>query len=196
MQSSFGEIYLGKNMSQKNIEIKARCNDISVVIDYLDKDPLFVKNGLDHQTDTYYNTINGTRLKMREGNVENALVSYKRDDEFGPKNSDIVLHHFSNESQRIIDNLKDILNHSLGTLVVVNKYRHIYWNDKDNVKIHVDEVENLGNFVEIEVMDFTGNSRDRLEMMEICEFYIDQFILHHGLISNSYSDLLMNKDKL
>lgn len=182
-------------MSQKNIEIKARCNNISVVIDYLDKDPLFIKNGLDHQTDTYYNTINGTRLKMREGNVENALVSYKRDDEIGPKKSDIVLHHFDIEceSQRTIDNLKDILNHSLGTLVVVNKYRHIYWNDKDNVKIHVDEVDDLGSFVEIEVMDFTGTSRDRLEMQELCEFYIDQFKLAYGLISNSYSDLLLNK---
>lgn len=184
-------------MSQKNIEIKARCNDISVVIDYLDKNPLFVKQGLDHQTDTYYNTINGTRLKMREGNVENALVSYKRDNQLGPKNSDIVLHHFGIDysSVKTIDNLKDILNHSLGTLVVVNKYRHIYWNDKDNVKIHVDEVDNLGNFVEIEVMDFTGN-RDKLEMQELCEFYIDQFTLHHGLISNSYSDLLLDNDKL
>lgn len=182
-------------MSQKNIEIKARCKDISVVIDYLDKDPNYDNVGIDHQIDTYFNTISGSKLKLRQGNIENALVCYKRDNQFGPKQSNISLYHFPlNASLSIAtEDVKDILKNSNGILVVVDKIRRIYWNSKCAVKVHVDEVKDLGNFVEVEVMDFTGTSRDRLEMIETCDFYIDQFNLEDGLISNSYSDLLLNK---
>ena len=185
-----------KFMSQKNVEIKARCKNIYEVINYLDSSEDFEKKGIDLQRDTYYNTINGTRLKMREGNIENALVSYKRDDELGPKNSDIVLHHFDNDrkSEEIIYNLKEILNHSLGVLVVVNKKRHIYWNSTNAVKIHVDTIEGLGNFVEIEVMDLIHN-RDQLEMIETCDFYINQFDLT-DFIDKSYSDMILEQKKM
>jgi adenylate cyclase class 2 len=185
-----------KFMSQKNIEIKARCKNIYEVINYLDSNEDFEKRGIDLQRDTYYNTINGTRLKMREGNIENALVSYKRDDEFGPKDSSIVLHHFDNDrkSEEIIYNLKEILNHSLGVLVVVNKKRHIYWNMTNHVKIHVDTIEGLGNFVEIEVMDLLDN-RDKQEMIEICDFYINNFDLT-DFIDKSYSDMIIEQKKM
>ena len=35
--------------------------------------------GEDHQKDTYYNVTEG-RLKLREGNIENALIWYQRAD--------------------------------------------------------------------------------------------------------------------
>ena len=43
---------------------------------------------------------------------------------------------------------------SIGIKVVVEKTRKIYF--VDNVKIHFDEVENLGSFVEVEAIDLDG----------------------------------------
>lgn len=52
----------------KNIEIKARCKDLSFVRNKLIKLKADYK-GIDHQIDTYYNSPKG-RLKMREGNMQ------------------------------------------------------------------------------------------------------------------------------
>ncbi len=42
--------------------------------------------GTDEQTDTYFNVLHG-RLKLREGNIENNLIFYERENQAGPKNS-------------------------------------------------------------------------------------------------------------
>ncbi|MBU0536174.1 MAG: adenylate cyclase, partial [Nanoarchaeota archaeon] len=73
-------------MPHKNIEIKARCSDHARIRDILLREKADFK-GTDHQIDTYFNTCNG-RLKLREGNIENSLIFYKREDKTGPKKSD------------------------------------------------------------------------------------------------------------
>ncbi|HLX92720.1 MAG TPA: hypothetical protein VKR32_13610 [Puia sp.] len=61
-------------MSITNFEFKARCHDISLAESKIQSlNPVFV--GLDNQTDTYFNVDTG-RLKLREGNIENALIYY------------------------------------------------------------------------------------------------------------------------
>src|SRR6266536_3596436 len=72
-------------MSFLNVEIKAKCSDAGFIRDYLLSNGAEFK-GIDEQTDTYFNVSNG-RLKLREGNIENNLIYYKRDDQPGPKNS-------------------------------------------------------------------------------------------------------------
>ena len=108
-----------------NVEIKAKCSDPRRVRDILESKGAEYK-GLDHQIDTYFRVQNG-RLKLREGDIENALIFYERNNQEGPKDSNVVVYPSLPES-----NLKDILLGACGALVVVDKRRHIYF--IDNIK--------------------------------------------------------------
>jgi predicted adenylyl cyclase CyaB len=88
-----------------------------------------------------------------------------------------------------VASLKEILIKALGILVVVNKKREIYY--IDNVKFHLDEVDKLGHFVEIEAIDVHGIlGKDKLQ--EQCSYYMKMFqIAGEELMSGSYSDMLL-----
>lgn len=114
------------------------------------------------------------------------MIHYQREDKEGPKQSDVVLFNANPESS-----LKEVLTKALGILVVVDKKREIYF--IDNVKFHIDTVENLGTFVEIEARDTIGDIGQN-KLLEQCQFFLDLFaISQDDLISVSYSDLLLNK---
>jgi predicted adenylyl cyclase CyaB len=85
--------------------------------------------------------------------------------------------------------LKEILRRALGVLVVVDKKREIYF--IENVKFHIDRVEELGTFMEIEAIDRTGEIGEK-RLREQCQWYLQLFDIHPAdLISGSYSDLLL-----
>ena len=170
-------------MKHLNIEIKAKCNDHDRIRCILKSHNADFK-GIDHQIDTYFKVNNG-RLKLREGNIENFLVFYERENKKGPKQSDFTL--FKSDSN---SSLKEILIKSLSVLTVVDKQREIYF--IENVKFHIDTVKNLGTFIEIEAIDMDGIfSKEKL--LEQCNKYLQLFeIPKSDLISVSYSDLLLN----
>ncbi len=163
-----------------NIEIKARCADPEKAAEILSE--LNAEHiGTDHQVDTYFRVEEG-RLKLREGNIENNLIFYKRSDQAGPKRSDVILHPAGNDP-----NLKHILEETLGILIVVDKIRDIYF--IDNVKFHIDNVEGLGTFVEIEAI---GEEAEAFGLNRQCRHFMDALnIGEDQLISISYSDLLL-----
>jgi predicted adenylyl cyclase CyaB len=142
--------------------------------------PVF--KGTDYQTDTYFNTKHG-RLKLREGNIEQALIHYFREDKAGAKVSRVLLYRPLPDN-----NLKLILQTTLGIKGVVEKKRKIYF--IDNVKFHFDEVKELGTFVEVEAID--GEDGISIELLkEQCMFYAHLFgITPQDYIAGSYSDLL------
>ena len=167
-----------------NVEIKARCEDGEGIRRILEECGAQY-HGLDHQIDTYFKVPHG-RLKLREGNIENYLIFYERNDQQGPKESNVILHETEEKSS-----LKDVLLGALGSLVVVDKKRHIYF--IDNVKFHVDRVKDLGDFCEIEAIDKTdeigceklsAQCQDYMRVLGICD---------EDLVSCSYSDLLLGK---
>lgn len=166
-----------------NIEIKARCVGTKRIREILKSlNARFI--GTDHQIDTYFNIPKG-RLKLRQGNIENSLIYYQRVDSAAPKQSDIVIFKTQPNS-----GLKDILTKALGVKVVVDKRRKIYF--IDNVKFHIDTVEGLGKFVEIEAIDEKGDI-GKEKLLEQCQHYLNTFgIKESDLIPNSYSDLLLN----
>lgn len=169
-------------MSHINIEIKTRCDDPERIKSILESEGADFK-GIDHQIDTYFKIPHG-RLKLREGNIERNLIYYERENEQGPKQSNVTLFPVPPDSS-----LKDILTQSLGVLVVVNKQREIYF--IDNVKFHIDQVKQLGSFVEIEAIDKTGN-RGRERLMEQCQYYLKLLgVNENDLQPQSYSDLLL-----
>jgi adenylate cyclase class 2 len=167
------------------IEIKAKCAKPDYIRTLLLKNKAVFK-GIDHQIDTYFKVANG-RLKLREGNIENHLIHYHRPNMAGPKKSEVTLFRSTPGST-----LKSLLTHALGTLVVVDKKREIYF--IDNVKFHIDQVDQLGSFMEIEAIDEDGSiSQETLQ--EQCEFYMSLLgISSKELVTNSYSDLLLTKN--
>ncbi|MCW4030922.1 MAG: class IV adenylate cyclase [Candidatus Bathyarchaeota archaeon] len=173
-------------MRHENIEIKARYSNLKNARDLL-KANNAVFTGIDYQIDTYFK-VNQGRLKLREGNIENFLVYYERDDIESPKKSNVLLFKTDPNSS-----LKEILQKSLEILVVVNKKREIYF--IDNVKFHLDIVENLGFFVEIEAINGEGNFV-RKRLLEQCKYYMEYLqVSKENLVSKSYSDMILNKKK-
>lgn len=171
-------------MPYLNYEFKARCDDPGHVENILLKQqPVFA--GTDHQVDTYFNVAKG-RLKLREGNIENALIQYERENIAGAKTSHIVLYKTSPGSS-----LKNALVNALGIKVIVDKTRKIYF--IKNVKFHLDEVAGLGTFLEVEAIDAEG-SIGLEKLKNQCNGYAHLFgIRETQFIAESYSDLLMAK---
>ena len=169
-------------MSHLNVEIKARTTDLDKIRELLkSNNPDFI--GVDHQVDTYFRVSAG-RLKLREGNIENHLIYYERENTSGPKKSNVILYKNNPGSE-----LKEILIKSLGVLAVVDKRREIYF--INNVKFHLDKVSGLGTFIEIEAIDKDG-AIGYEKLLEQCNYYLK--ILHvsiEDLIETSYSDLLL-----
>lgn len=169
-------------MNIVNYEFKAKVNDLTEYESKLLRlNPVF--KGTDHQTDTYFNVPKG-RLKLREGDIENALINYDREDYPGAKQSNIILYKHTPDKA-----LKDILILQLGVKAVVSKKRKIYF--IDNVKFHFDVVEPLGPFIEVEAIDTEGKFTIA-ELKELCDKYFNFFGLKQdNLIDKSYSDLLL-----
>ncbi len=173
-------------MKHINIEIKAKSVNHDKIRDILVSRNADFK-GVDHQIDTYFK-VNHGKLKLREGNIENHLIYYDREKIEGPKQSEIILFKSAPESS-----LKPILVHSCGVLVVVDKKREIFF--IDNVKFHIDTVQNLGTFIEIEAIDENGTI-GKEKLLKQCSEYLELFTIpEHDLLAVSYSDLLIEKAK-
>lgn len=171
-------------MTILNVEIKAYCTDPDRIRRILQERNADFK-GEDHQIDTYFSVPEG-RLKLREGRIENNLIYYRRSDTKDPKSSSIDLMPVEKTGD-----LKKLLSNALETKIVVDKKREIYF--IDNVKFHIDEVEGLGNFVEIEAIDRTGDIGEEA-LKEQCVYYMELFsIVEEDLVAHSYSDLLLEK---
>src|SRR5687767_10345973 len=169
-------------MSFLNIEIKAKCANTQAIREYLQAQKARFL-GVDEQTDTYFNTING-RLKLREGNIENNLIYYERANLPGPKSS-----HFQLVKVEDAKGLKEALENSLGVKMIVKKRREIYY--IENVKFHIDEIPGLGNFIEIEAGNVLAD-KSKVKLQQQCEYYLNEFgIKEVDLLAESYSDLLI-----
>ena len=169
-------------MNIKNFEFKAKVETLEKYENkLLTINPIF--QGLDHQIDTYFNAQQG-RLKLREGNIENSLINYDRQNISGSKESQIILYqHEPNLA------LKNILTRQLGVKIIVDKKRKIYF--IDNVKFHFDIVENLGTFIEVEAID-SNNEFTIEQLKKQCDKYFNFFELtEQNIIDKSYSDLII-----
>jgi adenylate cyclase class 2 len=134
------------------------------------------------QRDTYFHAVQG-RLKLREATGSMAeLISYRRADRDGPK----VSHY---RIVPVVDPiaLADALTETLGVRVVVEKARRLLmWR---GVRIHLDAVAGLGNFVELEaVSDAPGGLV--AEEAKIEELRSALGITDDLLVARGYADLM------
>jgi adenylate cyclase, class 2 len=177
-----------------NVEIKARATSKQKadIIRWLDKTTgrddtagfkSIIFRGEDHQIDTYFKVADG-RLKLREGNIENCLIQYKRPDQAGPKVSKYRLLYFSQRYP-----VKEALTEALGVLTVVDKTRQIYY--LDNVKIHLDVVVGLGDFIEIEARDEQEDIGMATLNEQTNKLMLVFKIRPEDLVCESYSDMIL-----
>jgi predicted adenylyl cyclase CyaB len=182
-QSNLRPATRARRIHVNNIEIKARLHGLkaaeAVAANLCGHGP----DAILRQVDTYFEVGTG-RLKLREfqGTSKSELIFYRRPDTAGPSESDYQIVPLP-EAARI----KSALTRALGVKAVVRKNRTLYLHN--GTRIHLDEVEGLGSFIEFEVVLAAGDSRDKGEAQAqrlIAEFTIDEA----DLVSCSYSDLL------
>jgi len=140
--------------------------------------------GVYHQVDTYFPVPQG-RLKIREVDGEKVyLIYYEREDIPTPKRNKAYLLEVDGE-------MKDALTKILKPTVVVDKRREVY--HIDNLRIHLDSVRGLGDFVEFE-LPVSGDPESVEEGKHKLREYMRLLgIEENQLISVSYSDLLLTR---
>jgi adenylate cyclase class IV len=165
----------------RNIELKARCNDLAAALAALS--PLMpADTGIQHQIDTYFHVPNG-RLKLREiVGVRAELIWYDRSNQAAIRKSDYRLTPISHPAD-----LKASLAAALGVRGKVEKHRHVLlWH---NVRIHLDQVVDLGTFIEFEAVigpdddEPTGHAR----LKQLCQILK---LTQESFLDGSYADLL------
>lgn len=164
-----------------NIEIKAYardCDEIRRRAEALSAGAVEVLP----QEDTFFNTPQG-RLKLRLLSAnQGQLIYYTRADQEGPKRSD---YHISLTAEP--ENLKRVLELAYGIRGVVRKTRHLYL--AGQTRVHLDDVEGLGQFVELEVVLREGQSD--AEGRAIAEGLMASLgVEQDDLVEGAYMDLL------
>lgn len=164
-----------------NIEIKARLSDpdrAHALAERLSG----AKATLIEQEDAFFPTPRG-RLKLRRfGDGRGELIAYSRPDLPGPKRSEYHIYP-TEDPQSLLRALKD----SLGIRGVIKKRRSLYL--VGNTRIHIDDVEGLGHFLELEVVLQPGQTAD--EGRAIAGSLMAELgIQPEDLIEGAYIDLL------
>ncbi len=144
--------------------------------------------GVLHQVDTYYHCERG-RLKLRSiregdptGAATHQLIFYQREDKCETKAS-----HYRIAPVNDGEAMHKTLAAAYGVRSVVTKQREVFL--CDNVRIHLDAVEGLGAFVELEaVQDGSRNAQSQSQLVaDLCSrLQIDA----GDLLAESYGELV------
>jgi len=165
----------------RNIEIKARAANLDALIA---KAAAIASEGPIEltQDDTFFACAEG-RLKLRVfASDRGELIFYRRADETGPKESFYVRAPTSSP-----DLLRETLSLALGQTGRVRKKRIVYLVGRS--RVHLDRVEGLGDFVEIEVVLAVGDTADE-GVREARNLMRELGIDTSRLIATAYVDLL------
>ena len=138
------------------------------------------------QRDTYFRARAG-RLKLREEEPGGAvLIQYDRPDAAAARESRYRLTRVEDPAE-----LRASLDAALGTLVVVDKDRHLLqW---EGVRIHLDTVAGLGSFVELEGVAPPGSDLGP-EREKVA--YLQRALGIGEVLAGSYADRLLGADAL
>lgn len=172
---------------RRNLELKVRLTPDGMIAVRERVQALGVAVTRQDQVDRYFAVPEG-RLKLRAiaYDTEPAraeLIAYRRPDEDGSRWSAYRLTPIDPD---VADDLAETLGHVLPVMVVVRKRRHIaIWRD---TRIHLDDVDGLGPFVELETV-ISGQSdamaeaehRDVIDRLGLATWPIEP---------GSYSDIL------
>jgi predicted adenylyl cyclase CyaB len=165
----------------RNIEIKARLESIAAILPRVaaiaDQGPIEIR-----QDDMFFRCENG-RLKLRAfSESEGELIFYRRADQDGPKESFYVRTPTAHP-----ESLRQTLTLAYGEAGRVRKKRTLYLAGR--TRIHLDEVEALGHFLELEVVLREGEAAEA-GVREAGQIMQQLGIGSAQLIDRAYVDLL------
>jgi predicted adenylyl cyclase CyaB len=165
----------------RNVEIKARIASVEAIAPRVaalaDRGPIEIE-----QDDTFFSCERG-RLKLRAlSPSEGQLIFYRRPNQAGPKESRFVVSPTGSP-----DSLREALSLAFGTAGRVRKHRTLYLVGR--TRVHLDRVESLGHFLELEVVLAAGESaeagiKEARALMTALGLADDQ------LVEGAYVDLL------
>jgi predicted adenylyl cyclase CyaB len=165
----------------RNVEIKARLRDLEATRELVVR----IADGPGHvvdQADTFFRVPDG-RLKLRERSGADAeLIYYRRPDSAGPKASEYEIAAVPHP-----DRLRELLAAALGVAGRVIKRRAVY--RAGRTRIHLDDVQGLGPFLELEVELAPGESAD-LGVNEARRLMGLLEVTEDALVAGAYLDLL------
>ncbi len=170
---------------KRNVEIKAKVADLEavrrIVEGLADSGPMELA-----QEDTFFVCPRG-RLKLRRfvGCPQAELIYYERSEKSGPRESRYIVHPTADP-----DGLREVLAAAFDIRGVVRKRRAVYLIGQ--TRVHLDQVEGLGEFVELEVvLRPEQNSSEGVAIAH--ELMAKLGISPHRLIDGAYIDLLHDR---
>ena len=136
----------------RTVEIKARIESVAAmaarVAALADRGPIEID-----QDDTFFACEQG-RLKLRAFSaIQGELIFYQRPNQVGPKESRFIVSPTSSP-----DSLRETLVLAYGSAGRVRKHRTLYLVGR--TRVHLDRVEGLGDFLELEVVLAEDESPD------------------------------------
>lgn len=165
----------------QNVEIKAVARDWA---DLCLRAAGLATKGPSHlqQRDVFFEVPSG-RLKLRSfGQADGELIAYHRPDQAGPKLSRYAITPVADAA-----GLEKTLAEVLPVLGIVAKKRTVYWVDR--TRVHLDEVADLGRFLELEVVLSEGESPAHGQ--QIADGLLHQLgVAADDLLTHAYLDLL------
>ena len=164
----------------RNIEIKAHVRNLSHIRDYMRAHG--AGHEIQYQRDVFFYASNG-RLKLRcfrDGT--GVLVAYDRPDSAGPKLSDYLLAPVADAAA-----CEEALARSLGVRGIVEKKREIAI--VGQTRVHLDDVRDLGIFLELEVVLRPRQNRQTGEIIAK-KLIRDLKIESRDLLEQAYIDML------
>ncbi len=166
----------------KNLEIKIQINSFDAIIKFLK--PYYIEDL--YQTDTYF-TVNDGRMKLRkEVDKEAYMIYYQRPDLSSEKYSNYSIYPIQD-----VEMFYKVFSKVLHQELVVKKKRSLYI--IENARIHLDVVENLGNFLEIEIV--INNTVEEKEAPFFMDSLLKIFNLkEHQKIDCGYRELLLRSN--
>ena len=164
-----------------NVEIKAKLSDYESVAKKAEE--LAGSEGeLIHQHDVFFLTPQG-RLKLRRfSSGMGQLIYYEREDKEGPKPSSYQIVGTDDP-----DGLQKLLSSAYGVLGEVVKERYLYLLGR--TRIHLDKVERLGHYLELEVVLPEGSSVEE-GVAEAESIMKELGLSDDDLVKGAYLDLL------
>ena len=165
----------------RNVEIKARVRRPAELhrraANLADGPPTLIR-----QRDTFYAAARG-RLKLRDfGDGHGELIAYERPDREGPKTSSYLIAPTEDPAA-----LHAALAAALGVRGVVVKERTLLLSGR--TRIHLDRVEGLGEFLELEVV-LAADEDEAVGRAEAEDLMARLGVAAADLIDRAYIDLL------
>jgi predicted adenylyl cyclase CyaB len=168
----------------RNVELKARVPDLAALEtrarELADRGPFELS-----QDDTFFTCATG-RLKLRElAPDQGELIFYRRPDVAGPKLCEYFIALTSTPAT-----MRATLASALGVVGRVRKRRRLYL--AGTTRIHLDDVESLGSFLELEVV--LDDSESATDGEAIARGLLSRLgIGAAGLVAGAYLDLLQKR---